>query len=316
MKVEVKKLKNAKVEIDLAMEWPEFEVYYQKALDKINQGISLDGFRPGKAPKDIIEQKVDSHKILEQAAENALQDSYRSIVKENNLEVIGPPRVEILKLAKGNEFLAKIKADILPEIDLPDYQKIVSKIALEKAEVGSEEIEETIKWIQKSRANMQETETDLPEITDDFVKTLGNFANVEELKKNIKEGLTAEKNHYLQEQWKDNVLKAISDEINIEMPEQLISMEKERIMHNSKQGEISEKEASETACQRVKNYLILKAIGEKEAVKVLDEDLEKEINRLLTSYPQVNPQEIDKEGLKGVLYNNKVFDILEKFCGK
>ncbi|MDD5433754.1 MAG: trigger factor family protein [Candidatus Pacebacteria bacterium] len=63
MKVEIKKLKDAKAEIDFEMDWQEFEVYYQKALDKINQGISLDGFRPGKAPKDVVEQKVGGYKI-------------------------------------------------------------------------------------------------------------------------------------------------------------------------------------------------------------------------------------------------------------
>lgn len=46
----------------------------------------------------------------------------------------------------------------------------------------------------------------------------------------------------------------------------------------------------------------------------LEQDIEAEINRILASYPQVNPKEIDKETVKGVLYNNKVFNVLEKLC--
>ncbi len=399
MKAEIKKQKDTKVEIDFELDWEEFEVYYQKAINKISQGISLDGFRQGKAPKDIVEQKVGDFKILEEAAEIALGEKYLKIVKENNLEVIGPPQVEVIKLAKSNEFQAKIKIDILPEVKLPDYQKIVLKVEKKKSKVEDQEIEETIKWIQKSRANMQETDNgavkgnwveieyqspliennkllsdafilgeaklipgfeealfgmkkgeekdftaefpkeyfnkdfagkkadfkikikavkimDLPELNDDFAKTLGNFETFEKLKENVMEGLTLEKENQNKEIWKDDVLKAISNEIKMEMPEILVQSEKERIMHNfdHEHREISEKDALEMANNRVKNYLILKEIGKKENVEVSEKDIEEEINRILSSYPQTNPKEIDKESVKSVLYNNKVFSALEKLC--
>ncbi len=416
MKAEIKKQKDTKVEIDFELSWEEFEAYYQKAINKISQGVSLDGFRQGKAPKDIVEKKVGDFKILEESAEIALQENYLKIIKENNLEVIGPPQVEIIKLAKANEFQAKIKINILPEVNLPDYQKIVSKIEKKKSKVEDQEIEETIKWIQKSRANMQETENsavkgnwveieyqspkiennkllsdsfilgeaklipgfeeaiegmkkgdekdlnlefpkeyfnkelsgkkadfklkikavkimDFPELNDAFVKTLGNFENFEKLKENIKEGLTLEKENQQKENWKDDILKAISDEVKIEMPEILVLSEKERIMRNFEHEvehlKISfedylkqiqktmadlEKEALEKASQRVKNYLILKGIGEKESVEVSEKEIEEEINRILASYPQADQKEIDKESVKSVLYNNKVFVALEKLC--
>jgi len=418
MKAEIKKQGSAKVEIDFELSWKEFEAYYQKAISKISQDVSLNGFRQGKAPKEIVEQKMGNFKILEEAGEIALQENYLKIIKDNNLEVIGSPQVEIIKLAKGNEFQAKIKADILPEVNLPDYQKIVSKIEKKKSKVEDQEIEETIKWIQKSRANMQEIESravkgnwveieyqspqiennkllsdsfilgeaklipgfeeaiegmkkgeeknfsaefpkeyfnkelsgkkadfklkikavksmDLPELNDDFAKTLGNFEGLEKLKENIREGLGLEKENQNKEIWKDDVLRVISDEAKVEIPKILALSEKERIMRHleheaehlkigledylkkiQKTKEQVEKEALERANQRVGNYLILKEIGKKEAIEVLEEEIEVEINRILASYPQTNPQEIDKESVKGVLYNNKVFTALEKFCGK
>ncbi|MDO8524731.1 MAG: trigger factor [bacterium] len=403
MKAEIKKQKETKAEIDFELDWDEFEVYYQKAINKISQKISLDGFRQGKAPKDIVEQKVGDFKILEEAAEIALQENYLKIIKENDLEVIGPPQVEVIKLAKGNEFQAKIKINILPEVNLPDYQKIVSKIEKKKSKVEDQEIEETIKWIQKSRANMQETENkaekgnwveieyqspqiennklledsfilgeaklipgfeeaiegmkkneekdfsaqfpkeyfnkelsgkkadfklkikavkimDLPELNDELAKTLGNFESFEKLKENIREGLALEKESQQKEVWKDDILKAISDEVKVEMPEILVMSEKERILHNFEheaehhkvefKKEKTEKEALEMANQRVKNYLILKEIGKKEGIEVSEEDIEEEINRILASYPQTKAQEIDKESVKSVLYNNKAFEKL------
>ncbi len=418
MKTEIKKLKEANIEIDCQMEWQEFFPYYEKSLSEVAGKAEIKGFRAGKAPKDLVEKEIGKHKILQQAVEDAIKETYFEAIRKNNLEPIGPPQVEILKLAEGNPLEFRIKAQVLPEVNLPDYQKIVSKIEKKKFQVGDAEVEETIKWIQKSRANMEETENpaqkgnwveiayqspviennkvfddsfilgeaklipgfeeklegmkkgeekefstdfpkdyfnkdlagakadfkirmkavklmDIPELTDDFAKQLGKFENIAALKQNVRNGLGQEKEVQNKEEWKDNVLKAISDGMKLEMPEILVLAEKERIMdglkHEAEHLKIGfegylkriqktledlEKEAVERAEQRVKNYLILRAIGKKEGIEVLEQEFEQEINKLLASYPQLNPQEIDKESIKGVLYNNKVFTALEKFCDK
>ncbi len=434
MKVEIKKLKQANIEIDCQMEWQEFLSYYEKTLSNVVNKAEIKGFRVGKAPKDLVEKEIGKHKILEEAVENAVKETYFEAIRKNDLEPIGPPQVEILKLAEGNPLEFRIKAQFLPEVKFPDYQKIVSKIKKKKFQVGDEEMEETIKWIQKSRANMEATESpaqkgnwveieyqspqiennklfddsfilgeaklipgfeeklegmkkgeekefstefpkdyfypvksaeggaeqfnrvnkdlaskkadfkikmkavklmDIPELTDDFAKQLGKFENIAALKQNVKQGLAQEEEIQIKENWKDEVLKAISEKIEFEMPKVLVLSEKERIMeglkHEAEHSKISfedylkhiqrtledlEKEAEERAEQRVKNYLILKEIGKKEGIEVLEEEMEKEINRILASYPQLNPQEIDKEAIKGVLYNNKVFEVLDKFCSK
>mgnify|MGYP001433761768 CR=1 FL=1 len=412
MKAEIKKQGKANVEIDFELSWLEFDVYYQKALKQINQGITLDGFRTGKAPKEIVEQKVGDFKILEEAAEQALKENYLKIIKENNFEVIGSPQVEVLKLAKNNDFQVKIKIDILPDVDLPDYQKIVSNVEKKKSQVNDSEVEETIKWIQKSRAKMEETENpakngnwveieyqcskiennkmlddsfilgeaklipgfqeaiegmkkgeekefqaefpkdyynkelagqkadfklkvkavkilELSELNDDFAKSLGSFESFEKLKENIKDSLTAEKEMQDKEAWKEQVLKEIGKQAKVDIPESLVKAEQERIIHSIKHEaehlnvsfeeylkkmqkslENIEKETLENAKERIKNYLVLRSVGKKEAIDVLEEEVEKEINKMLASYPHINPQEIDKDGIKGLLYNNKVFEKL------
>ncbi|MDD4989825.1 MAG: trigger factor [Candidatus Pacebacteria bacterium] len=430
MKTEIKKLKQANIEIDCQMEWQEFFPYYEKTLSEVANKAEIKGFRAGKAPKDLVEKEIGKHKILQEAVEDAIKETYFEAIRKNKLEPIGPPQVEILKLAEGNPLEFRIKAQVLPEVNLPDYQKIVSKVAKKKSQVEDEEVEETIKWIQKSRANMEETEgpakkgnwveieyqtplevrpltgqspaiiengkwfqdafilgeakllpgfeaelegmkkgeekefsaefpkdyfnkdladkkadfkvkmkavkiIDIPELTDDFAKAVGKFENIIALKQNVKEGLAQEKEIQAKENWKDEVLKAISEKIEFEMPDVLVLSEKERIMeglrHEAEHLKIGledylkriqrtledlEKEAEERARQRVKNYLILKEVGKKEGIEILEEEIEKEINRILASYPQTNPQEIDKEAIKGVLYNNRVFEALEKFCDK
>ncbi len=169
MKVEIKKLKQANVEIDCQMEWQEFFPYYEKTLGEVVSKAEIKGFRAGKAPKDLVEKEIGKHKILEEAVEDAVKEAYFEAIRKNNLEPIGPPQVEILKLAEGNPLEFRIKAQVLPEVNLPDYQKIVSKIEKKKFQVGDAEVEETIKWIQKSRANMEET--DSPAIKGNWVES-------------------------------------------------------------------------------------------------------------------------------------------------
>jgi len=141
MKAELKKIDKTKIEIFFEFLADEFNVFYNKALEHLNQHITMDGFRPGKAPKEIVEQKAGQGRILEEAAGLALQKHYPQFLADNNLEVLGQPQVEILKVAKGNALECRVKAEILPVFNLPDYQKIAADIKGAEIKVEDKELE-------------------------------------------------------------------------------------------------------------------------------------------------------------------------------
>ena len=159
MEIEVKNLSKTKVEIKGEMEWQEFEPYYDRALLNLGKDIKLKGFRPGKASEGLIEKEIGQEKIMSKAAELVLQEQFIKQVKENNLQVIAPPQAEILKLAFNNSFSFRLTLEVLPEIVLPDLKKAVEGVAKEKAEVKDQEVEQALKWLQKSRANLKDLET-------------------------------------------------------------------------------------------------------------------------------------------------------------
>jgi len=156
MPTEIKKLENCEVELKCAMDWDEFETYYQKVFSSVAAGAKVPGFRPGKAPENLLKDRVNEQGLLAEAAEMALQDKFSEIITKENFEVISKPQAEILKLAKGNSFEFKIKFFVLPEVKLPNCQEIAKAIEKETEEVKESDIEETLKWIGRSRAEFSD----------------------------------------------------------------------------------------------------------------------------------------------------------------
>ncbi len=153
MKTDIKKISETKIELKIKIPAEEFNSFIEKAAKKLGQDLEIKGFRKGKTPKKIVEKEVGQDKILAEAANLAVQEKYSSIVSEKNIEPIGSPKVEILKMAPSNSFEFKIEVETLPEIDLPEYKKIISGIKMKKVSVSEKEMEDALKWLQNSRAN-------------------------------------------------------------------------------------------------------------------------------------------------------------------
>ena len=160
METKIKKLENSQVEIVFEVPWPEFEAFLEKQSSLWSRSLHIPGFRPGsKIPLNLLEREIGSEKILTEGAEAFIKEKYHQFILEKNLEVIGSPRVEVLKLALNNPFTFKVEAEILPQIELPDYKKIASEIPLTEgsAYVEEREVEDSLKWLQMSRAKFKDS---------------------------------------------------------------------------------------------------------------------------------------------------------------
>jgi len=95
---EIKKLKNSQIEFKIKVPWSVWEKYLDLSAKEASEEIKIDGFRPGKAPRKMVEQKVGKELILNGASQKAVQKTYVDFVMENKLEVIGSPEVKIEKV--------------------------------------------------------------------------------------------------------------------------------------------------------------------------------------------------------------------------
>ncbi|MDD4996356.1 MAG: trigger factor family protein, partial [Patescibacteria group bacterium] len=81
MNIQTKKLPKNLAEILVEMSFQEMEPFYQQALEELGKEVKIPGFRPGKAPIDLIKKEVGEMKILEQGAEKAINEKYPEIIK-------------------------------------------------------------------------------------------------------------------------------------------------------------------------------------------------------------------------------------------
>ena len=140
MKTEIKKLPKSELEIEFELTAEEFGHHFEHAIEHLKGHVKVDGFRPGQAPAKMVEDKLKPEMLLMEAGEHAVKHVYHDYVLENNLEPIGEPEVQILKIAKGNPFSFKVKFSVLPDIELPDYKEIAAKIKGKEFSVTEEEV--------------------------------------------------------------------------------------------------------------------------------------------------------------------------------
>lgn len=327
MNFSAKKLPGSLMEIKGEMPFDEFEKYIKESFFQYNQESEIPGFRKGLAPDKIILEKIGEDKILERAARNAFKVIYPQILKECQIEALGLPEFHILKLARQNPLEFKIIVAFLPEVILPDYNKIAKESFAdkEKIKVEDKEIENRIEQLKK----IVETQSgNKQELNDEFAKKLGNFKNIEELKKAIAQNIEFEKQMKLKDKRRIEFLEKVLKEMKIELPKVLIDGEKKKMMLELqrsvgemglgweaylKQIKKNEEELLESfndeAYRRVSFGLILREIAKKENIEVFEEEVQNFIN----NYKRFRPEEkIDRDYVYGLLKNEKTFAALEK----
>lgn len=158
LKKEVTKLPNSELEIKVTVPWEEWKSFLDQAFENFSKELKIPGFRPGKAPKNLVEKQVGKGNILQDAAEKAIQKTYADILDKDKIDAIGAPKAEILKLAEGNELEYKIVTAVIPEVKMKEWKSAIKKINEkfkgEKVEVSDEEIKKEINKIAESRAKL------------------------------------------------------------------------------------------------------------------------------------------------------------------
>lgn len=150
MKKEIKRLPKNLIEIVVEVPPEEMAAFYRETFESLTKKTIIPGFRPGKAPHDLLKKEMEETKILEQAAESAINKIYQEIIEQEKINPLGQPKVEIQKLAPDNPFIFKLTLSLFPTVKLGDYKKIKIKPA-PKIEIKDEAVEKIIKELQSAR---------------------------------------------------------------------------------------------------------------------------------------------------------------------
>ncbi|SCK18229.1 trigger factor [Streptomyces sp. WMMB 322] len=151
MKSAVETLNPTRVRLTVEVPFEELKDSLDAAYKKINQQVTVPGFRKGKIPARVIDQRFGRGAVLEEAVNDALPKLYQSAVEEGELNPLGQPEVDITDL-KDNELLSfTAEVDIRPEIAIPDYSGI--EVEVEAAEVSDEDVDKAVEQLRERFAS-------------------------------------------------------------------------------------------------------------------------------------------------------------------
>lgn len=428
MDITVKILPKSSVEVKVTLPWEEWSSYIEHAAEHMAEKTKLPGFRPGKAPKAIIEQRFGRTVLLIEAAEHAVEHSYADALKRKDVDAIGRPEVKLDDVKDGEPLEYTVVTAVIPEVTLKDWRKAAKKVNAEfskkkEAAIDAKAVDAELKKLAEMRAPMvtvnrvaqdsdavevdfkvlqdgvpiengsadrhhlvlgsgmfipgfeeqligmkendEKTfelafpeeyhaknlagkpatfdvklrlvqERQIPALDDVFASTVGKFTTLDELKKNISEGLIAEREEKKKTEHRTALLESLVSESAAEFPEVMIDDESLRMVSEfrsqiesmgmtwdsyiermGKNEEALREEWRPQAIKRLLSGLALEQLAKDEDLSVEQSAVEEEMNRTLAQYKNVKDIEkkIDLNRLyllaKEHLENEKVLEWME-----
>jgi len=150
MNISYKLLQKSTGELTIELSVEEMKPFIDKAAVQLSTLKPIEGFRPGKAPLDVVTKKYGDMALLEAAAEEAVKSTFPKAVAEQKLLTIGSPSIGVQKMAPGNPFVYTALVTILPEVKLGD----ITKLSVSKKEISikDEDVARAVKDLRMMRA--------------------------------------------------------------------------------------------------------------------------------------------------------------------
>lgn len=150
MKVTVERTPESEAVLNVELAWDELEKASEKAYRKLAQKYKVPGFRPGHAPRAMLERMLGKEAIYQEGLEDLMDQSYREAIREHNLFPIAPPKVDAPTLEIGQPYTFIAHVPILSPVTLGDYQNI--RVPMPPVEVTDEEIGNVVTRVQEDQA--------------------------------------------------------------------------------------------------------------------------------------------------------------------
>ena len=427
MDISVKKLPKSRVEMEVSIPWDEWKSEIDHAAEHLAAEIKVEGFRPGKAPRAMLEKRLGKATILIEGAEHAIDHLYPTVLERSEVDAIGKPEIRLDEVKDGEPLRFTVMTAVMPEIVLRSWEKKV-KAANEKGrerkiEVSAEDVERELRNVAESRAKqvavMREARTgdvvlvdfevcrdgvpieggtskkhpivlgkgafipgfeeailgmkegeektvsltfpdtyhmetlagkpadfwvkvlvvqeqQVPEIDDEFVRSLGRFESVEKFRESVSEGMRMEKENEAKEKRRVAIIEAILEEAEAELPEALVEGELRQMVSEfsgqaamtgmtlpeylsriQKTEEDLVRDWRPQAEKRILSGLALDFLAKERGVDASQEEVEAEMNKVLAYAKSIRKAEKDLDlpaiyhSAQSRIRNEKLFELLE-----
>jgi trigger factor len=134
-------LSPTRVRLDVEVAYSELETHVANAYKKVAAQVNIPGFRKGKIPAAMIDQRVGRGAVIDEAINTALPIFYGQAAREHTVAVIGRPEVDVKEFVDNEKLVFSVEVDVRPEVVLPDFSKItieVDDVAVDDADVDEQ----------------------------------------------------------------------------------------------------------------------------------------------------------------------------------
>ncbi len=165
MKSAVESLNPTRVKLSVEVPFDELKPSLDAAYKKISQQISVPGFRKGRVPTAIIDQRVGRNTVLVEAVNDALPELYSKALDENDITPLSRPELQVDDIADGTTLAFTAELDVLPKIELPEYHGLEASV--EELSVKDSDVDEQLENLRQRFGTLHPVER--PAQTGDFV---------------------------------------------------------------------------------------------------------------------------------------------------
>lgn len=186
MKSTVETLSPTRVRLAIEVPFAELEPSLKKAYREIGAQVSIPGFRKGKVPANVIDQRVGRGAVLQEAVEEAIPQQLYAAVKEHDVKLLGRPEVDIQEFADGQPLKFTAEVDVRPEVELPELSTI--SVEVDAVQIDDTEIDTqvdalrqrfaTLKTVERAAADGDFVQIDLEATVDGAEVEGGQASNV------------------------------------------------------------------------------------------------------------------------------------------
>ncbi len=302
MKIVSQKREGNRVFLEIEETYAAFHKSYENAMSEAGKEIRLPGFRPGKAPRKMLESALNLEAVEHRAAQDLIADVYPSVISEAKLEPIDYPSVEIVQQEKDTPFIFKLTIEVYPEVTLGKYKGI--KLKKQSSAVSDAEVVSALGRLQERLAvTSPDGKKELLPLDDEFAKKVSRSGTLAELKEEMRLAMQHEKQAEAEADLRNQAIAAAGAGAKVEVPAALIERETDVMLDELKtslaqsgltleqylQGAKKELSAMRTELRsaaeiRVKGKLVLGAVAAAEKLEVTEEELKAEIAGMAASY--------------------------------
>lgn len=291
MKTEVKKVDSTKREISIEVSGDMVKNKFEDIFKRIAKDAKVAGFRPGHAPRDILEKHYSSS-AYQQVVKELIPEVYDEAVQKEGLEVVELPNIFDIKLDRA-ALSFKATVEVRPQIQVKNYKGL--KAAYKKIEVSLEEIKQSLNSLKDARKIDPDRNTEsigkenkvsngVDVIDDNFTRGLG-YPSLLELEKALEKQIYIQKENAQRQKIEDGIVEAITKDLDFKLPQSLVERQLQDLMRRAKLDlalkgiprekiDEQEKELSKAlepeAKKQVKVYLIMAEIAKKENIPIDD----------------------------------------------